>query len=192
MGRLTHAAQIGAAQLAQRPFLEGIELQVKLEARHVLGEAAGEFGVGSDARAVGIDHQVADGAGAGEVQDAEEVGMQGGFAAGDLHHVGMALIADHGVEHPLDGSQVAVEFPFRAAGGVADGASEVAEVVDLHQRQARLNRRTCRVFLHMIVSPLPPKVHFRRPAKDHLNKAPAYGPFGLESSFRTKKPEITF
>src|ERR1017187_8397899 len=40
------------------------------------------------------------------------------------------------VEHPLDGSQVAVEFPFRAAGGVADGAAQIAEIVDLDEGEA--------------------------------------------------------
>ena len=31
--------------------------------------------------------------------DREEVGMDGGFAAGDLDDVGLAFVADDGVEH---------------------------------------------------------------------------------------------
>ena len=61
------------------------------------------------------------------------------LAAGDLHDVRLALVADDGVEHALDCSASgAVSLPRRAAVGVADRAAQVAGVGDLDQRQARV------------------------------------------------------
>ena len=95
------AAEVGAAELHERVALERVELEVELELRHVGGEALGEAVFLRDADAVGVDHQVLDGAALGGVEDGEEVGVDGRLAAGDLHDVGLDFVADDGVEHAL-------------------------------------------------------------------------------------------
>src|SRR5271163_5125641 len=77
-----------------------------------------------------------DGAGLRHFYNREEVGVQGGFAAGELDYVGMAFVADYGVQHFFDLREGAELLAFGAAGGVADGAAEVAVVADLDQGEA--------------------------------------------------------
>src|SRR5881394_1898224 len=79
-GALANRSQIGAAKLHERFALKGIKLQVKLEVRHVAGEAADEFLVLSDPDSVGIHHEMSDRALLRQVQDAEEIGMHAGLA----------------------------------------------------------------------------------------------------------------
>ena len=45
---------------------------------------------------------MADGAALGGVEDFEELGMDGGLAAGDLHDVGLGFVGDDAVEHAFD------------------------------------------------------------------------------------------
>jgi len=62
--------------------------------------------------------------------------MEGGLAAGELDYVGMAFVADDGVEHGFDLGEGAELLALGAAGGVADGAAEVAVVADLDEGEA--------------------------------------------------------
>ena len=116
--------------------LEGVELQIDLEAGAVLGQAPGEVRLAGDAHAVGVDHQVLDRAPPGQVEHLEELGMDGGLAAGDLDDVRLDLVAHHGVEHALDLVQGPEGRPGPLA-GVADRAAQVAGVGDLHERRRR-------------------------------------------------------
>ena len=56
-----------------------------------------------------------------------------GWTAGDLHDVGLPLVAHDGVEHPLDLREGAVLLAIRSALGVTDRTREVAGVADLHE-----------------------------------------------------------
>ena len=62
--------------------------------------------------------------------------MHRGFTAGNLHHVGMALVADDGVQHLFNQRQVAKLLALWPARRVAHRTAEVAVVANLHQRQA--------------------------------------------------------
>jgi len=89
-----------------------------------------------DADAVGVDHEVSDGAALGGVQDFEEPRVDGGFATRDLHDVRLSFVSDDAVEHAFD---LVERFELRAMGSglrVADGAGEIAGVADFEQRQA--------------------------------------------------------
>ncbi len=70
---LADLAQIRAAQIDQRVALQRIELQVDLEAAFVLGQPRHEVRLARDPQAVGVDHDVADRAGAGGFQNGEEI-----------------------------------------------------------------------------------------------------------------------
>jgi hypothetical protein len=62
--------------------------------------------------------------------------VHGGFAAGELDYVGMAFVADYCVQHFFDLREGAELLALGAAGGVADGAAEVAVVTDLDEGEA--------------------------------------------------------
>ena len=66
----------------------------------------------------------------------EEIGVHRGLAAGELDYVGMAFVADDGVEHLFDLREGAELLALGAAGGVADGAAQVAVVADLDEGEA--------------------------------------------------------
>src|SRR5437016_3208468 len=91
----TDATQIGAAQFHQRLAFEGIKLQVDFEVVRVRGEAFNEGFVLRNTHAVGVQHQMTDGARFGEVEDSEKVGMHGRLTAGDLDDVRVAFVADY-------------------------------------------------------------------------------------------------
>ena len=129
-------SQVGAPQLQEGRGLQGVELKVQLEGGLVAGEPFGKGAVLGDAQAVGVDHEVADGAAAAGVQDLEELGVQGGLTAAELHHVRFALVGHDGVKHALQGGQVPHAAALGAALGIADGAAQVAVVRDLQQSQA--------------------------------------------------------
>jgi hypothetical protein len=75
-------------------------------------------------------------AGLSHFYDGEEIWVEGGLAAGELDYVGMALVADYSVEHLFNLGEGAELLAFGAAGGVADGAAEVAIVADLDKGEA--------------------------------------------------------
>ncbi len=104
---LADLAQIRAAQVDQRIALQRIELEIDLQPALVLGEPRHEILLASDAQAIGVDHDMADRAGAHRVQDREEVRMQRRLAAGDLHEVRLAFAGDQRVQHPSRSSRAA-------------------------------------------------------------------------------------
>ena len=73
---------------------------------------------------------------AAHIQDGEEIGVQGRFPARNLNHVGAPLVAHHGINHALDGRQIAMLPPVRPAGRVANRAAQIAEIVNLDQGEA--------------------------------------------------------
>jgi len=77
-----------------------------------------------------------DRAGLGHFYNREEIRMHRWFAAGELDYVGMAFVADYGVQHFFDLRERAELPALGAAGGVADGAAEVAVVADLDEGKA--------------------------------------------------------
>jgi hypothetical protein len=98
---LANAPQVGAAQRHQGIALKGVELQVQLESGAVFRQAFGKAFLRRDAYAVRIHHQVPDGTRACGVENREEVRMDSRLTSRDLHHVRLAFVAHHGVEHPL-------------------------------------------------------------------------------------------
>jgi hypothetical protein len=135
---LPYAAQIRAAQLHEGIALQRVELQVDLEPALVLGEPRGEIRLLRDADAIGVDHHVAHRPRAHRVEHGEELGMQGRLAARELHQVGLALAGDQRVHHAFDRRQRQVLAARRRGIGEADRAAEIAVLVDLDQRQARV------------------------------------------------------
>ena len=133
---MADAAEVGAAELHQRFALEGIELEIDFEIFFVFGQTLDEIFVFGDADAVRIHHQMADGAGLGHFHNLEKIWMDRGLAAGELDNVGMAFVADDCVEHFFDLIEGAELLALGAAGGVADGAAQVAVVADLDEREA--------------------------------------------------------
>ena len=135
---LADAPQIGAAQIHQRVALERVELEVQLEVRHVARQPHRELLVLRDPDAVRVDHQVPDRPRLCAIEHLEELRMDRRLAAGNLHDVGMALVAHDGVEHPLDVIERPVRLAVGAARRVADRAAQVAGVADLDEREARM------------------------------------------------------
>ena len=126
---------------APRRFLSAdvvqrIELQVDLEARPELGQRIDEGRILGDADAVGVQHHVLDRPAACGGDDLEDLGMDGGLAARDLHQVGLAFARHQRVEHALDLGQAAVRVPLGRGVGEAHRAGEVAGLVDLDDGQA--------------------------------------------------------
>ena len=140
-GPLLERTQVPAADLQVGALVEAVELEIDVHrlARHVVAFA--EFGnevlVGGQADAVGVDVDVLDGAGLGEVDEVQDVLVDGGLAAGEHHHLRLTLGRHEGVEHPLAllvGDGVAVRLV--AGVGEADRAVQVAAGVDLDDAQA--------------------------------------------------------
>src|SRR5713226_4385446 len=79
---------------------------------------------------------MADGPSFSELENGEEIGMYGGLTATDLHDVGLSFVAHDSVEHFFDERERAMLEPLRAARGVTHGATQVAGVGDLDEREA--------------------------------------------------------
>jgi hypothetical protein len=134
-GLLASVAQIGSAQLQEGLAAQGVELKIKLEAWHVGGKAMGKGFILRDADAVGVDHEVANRSAFSCVEHLEELRVDGGFAAGYLHDVGLSFVSDDAVEHALD---LVKRLELGAMGSrlrVADGAGEIASIADFEQRE---------------------------------------------------------
>ena len=80
-GLLPDPAQVGAAQIDQRVSLQRVELQIDFKAALVLCQPRREIRLARDSQAVGIDHDMADRAGADRVEDREKLRMRGRLAA---------------------------------------------------------------------------------------------------------------
>src|SRR5829696_8105203 len=91
-----------------------------------------------DADAVGVQHHVLDGPAACGGEDLQDLRMDGGLAARDLHQVGLAFASHQGVEHELDLAEAAMAVPLGRGIGEADGTGEIAGLVDLDDGQARM------------------------------------------------------
>ena len=133
---LADLSQIRAAQIDQRVAFERVELEIDLEPALVLGEPRHELLFAGDTQAVGVDHDMADRAGAHRIEDREEVGMQRWLAAGDLHQVRLAFARDQRVQHSFDLGQRREARPRRRGIGKAHRAGQIAMLGDLDQRQA--------------------------------------------------------
>ena len=131
-----YGPQVFAAQGFEGFFFKRVELQIHLKIRHVRCQAAHEGRIFGNADAVGVQHQVPDGLALGNVQNFKELRVHGGFAAADLHHVGLAFIGHHNVEHPFYFFQGTVAPVVRAALRVAGRAGQVAAVGHFHDGQA--------------------------------------------------------
>ena len=133
---LAHAPQVGAAEIFQRRALARIELQIDLEAGLQLGEPRHEILVARDAHAVRVQHDVADRLRLRELQDLEDLRMDRGLAAADLHEIGQALALDERLQHRVDLGQAAVLGARGRGLGEAHRTGEIALLVDLDQREA--------------------------------------------------------
>src|SRR5262249_6168259 len=102
---LAYAAEIRSPQMHERVALERIELQIDFQPSLIGGELRHEVGLVSNAKPVGVNHDVPDRAAAHRVEHSKKVRMQGRLSAGELHEVGLSLTCDEGIEHALDSCQ---------------------------------------------------------------------------------------
>ncbi len=137
-GLASHVAHVLGPQVAESRLLEAVELQIHLEAGHVRGQTLREGGVLRDADAVGVQHQVLDGALLRGIEDVPESRMDGWLAARDLHDVRLAFGRDDGIQHAFDVLEAAVGLAFRSRGGVTRGTAQVARIRHLDQGEARV------------------------------------------------------
>ena len=114
---------------------QAVELQVHADPQ--LGEPPDERGVGGEADAVGVEGHRPDRLGPAELDDLDDLRMDGRLAAAEHDHLGLALAGDEDVEHAVDlleAQRVAVGLV--AGVGEADRAVEVAVGVDLDDPEA--------------------------------------------------------
>lgn len=124
----TDAAKIAAAEIEKGLAFEGIKLQIDFEVCGGVGNFADEIFVLGDSDAVGVEHQVANGASPGDAQDLKEIRVESGLTTGDLDHVGAAFVANNRVEHFFDQGKRAMFEALGTAGGIADGAADIARI----------------------------------------------------------------
>src|SRR6185437_416873 len=101
-GLFSYVGEIAATETLQGFGFERVELQIDFEVRHIGGQLLYEVPIVGDPDAVRIHHQVFDRPRLGQVEDSEEIGMDGRLAAAELDDVGRALAGDDGVEHDFD------------------------------------------------------------------------------------------
>jgi hypothetical protein len=89
-----------AADRDLRRLVESVELQVDVNAE--LGEGEGEARIASQPDAVGVEHHQRDSAFARGREHLEDLGVDRGLAARELHRLGLALGANERVEHRFD------------------------------------------------------------------------------------------
>ena len=118
------------------PPPEAIELQVDLKVWLVGSQSFGEAGVVGDTQAIGVEHQVLDGALLCHVHDGPEFGVDRGLTATQLYDVGCCFAAHDRVQHPPYFGKAAVRSVTGAAASVAGRAAQVAAIRDLQHRQA--------------------------------------------------------
>src|SRR4051812_9798742 len=78
---LAYFSQIGAAEIDQRLAFERVELQIDLEAALVFREPRHEIRLARDSKPVGVDHDMANRAGAYRGENCEEIRVQRRLAA---------------------------------------------------------------------------------------------------------------
>ncbi len=130
-------AQVLAADRQVCPGLEPVELQVdvRLERRELLRELA----VAREPDPVRVQHHRLDALRLRQRDEVEDLRVDRGLAAGELHDFRRALSRDERVEHALDllqAQRVAVRLMARV--GKADRAIEVAAGVHLDHPEARV------------------------------------------------------
>jgi hypothetical protein len=135
--RLTaNARERCAANVAQRVVVQGVELQVDLEARLQLGQRIDEGRILGNADAVRVQHDMANRTASCGRQNFEDLGMDGWLAARDLDQIGLALAGHQGIEHAFDFGQAAMRVTLGRRVGKADRTGEIAGLVDLDDGQA--------------------------------------------------------
>ena len=113
-------------------------MKVDFKPGHVVFQTAGEISIVGDLQAVRIEHQVLDRPCLGEVEDLEKFGMNRRFAPADLHHIRLAFISHHAIQHEFNLIQRTMCQSLRRAFAVADRAGEIALVGHFNQRKARV------------------------------------------------------
>ena len=112
--------------------VEAVELEV--DRRADLGELFEEAVVVRDALAVGVHHDEWECRGRARIHKVDDLRMDGGLAAGELHHFGVPFGTDKVVQHRFDFFQRQTEAGTRI--GKAERAVHVAGAVDLDDAQA--------------------------------------------------------
>src|SRR5579864_1518689 len=130
------AAKIGAAEFHQGIALERIELQIDFEIFFVIRQALYEILFLCDADSVGVQHEMPDGTSLSHLHNLKKIRVHRGLSTGELDYIGMAFVADDCVQHFFDLLERAELVALRAAGGVADGTTQVAVIANLNQREA--------------------------------------------------------
>jgi hypothetical protein len=133
-------AQVAAADLAVGALVEPVELQVDVDrpAGPVPPPDLGhEVFVGGEADAVGVEVDRLDRTRLGGVDEVDDVFVDGGFAAGEHHHLGLTFGGDEHVQHRLALSQ-GDRIPVGLVAGVGEAhrAVQVAAGVHLDDPQA--------------------------------------------------------
>jgi hypothetical protein len=138
---LLDLSQVSPPNFPVGAFVKSVELQVNADrpavAAVALAERVGERLVGGQPDAVRIEGDVADRAGLGGIDEAENVLVDGGFPAGEHHHLRLTLRSDEHVQHLLAllrRDRVPVGLVTRI--GETDGAVQVAVRVYLDDAQA--------------------------------------------------------
>ena len=133
--------QIRAADLPVRTFVESVELQIDVDrlaaAPVALPQRRYEAPVGGQPDAVGVEVDIADRLALRQVDELQDVPVNGGFPAGEHHHLRLPFRGDEHVQHLfalLDGDGIAVGLVTGV--GEADRAVQVAAGVDLDDPQA--------------------------------------------------------
>ena len=114
-GREQHNVELGLGQTVQGLELvwqqvlaanrlvglgrKAVELEV--DGGLYLGEAGEKALVPGDANAVGVQHHHLDALVLSQTEHRQDVGVDGGLAAAELHDLGLALQLDEAVQHPL-------------------------------------------------------------------------------------------
>ncbi len=73
-----------------------------------------------------------------KIENFEELRMECGLAAGNLHNVRMGLVSHDRVQHAFDLFERTKLLPLGAAFGVTYWAAQIAGIADFHQREARV------------------------------------------------------
>jgi len=133
---LPHFGEIGAAQGFQRLGIETVELQVNFQTDPAFFQFGDKARIRSDAHAVGVDHEMTNGALPCHVDDPDDFRMQGRLAAGQLQEIRFTFARDQCIHHPANGCQIPFSRGSFRRFGKTDRAGEIAGLVDFDDRKA--------------------------------------------------------
>ena len=130
--------EVGATQRLEGFRPQRVKLQVDFQPRLERRQRLHELRLLGNPDAVGIEHQMADGPPFRRRDDLQDLRMDCGFTAGQLQKVGLALAGHQRIHHPFNFCQRPMGSLRRGTVGKADRTGEIARLVHINQRQARM------------------------------------------------------